>query len=41
MPLTRFWEDEHGMVVEGFDESCTQLDACRADARPCRAALRN
>jgi mannose/cellobiose epimerase-like protein (N-acyl-D-glucosamine 2-epimerase family) len=27
--LTRFWDDEHGMVVEEFDESFTQLDAYR------------
>lgn len=27
--LTRFWDDEHGMVVEEFDESFTRLDAYR------------
>ena len=27
--LTRFWDDDHGMVVEEFDESFTQLDAYR------------
>jgi len=27
--LTRFWDDEHGMVVEQWDESFTKLDAYR------------
>jgi sulfoquinovose isomerase len=27
--LTRFWDDEHGMVVEEFDESFTRLDPYR------------
>ncbi len=27
--LARFWDDDHGMVVEEFDESFTRLDAYR------------